>query len=218
MGRNGAGKTTLLRTLVGLTPMVRGSARVAGHDIAATATETLACNVGFVPQDPIAVLYHDNVEREIADVLAGTGREGTVDDALDEWGLRALRSVHPGDLSAGERQRAALAAMLAGEPDVIFLDEPTRGMDYETKRRLIANLRRRCERGACVVLASHDVELAGSCADRVVLLAEGQVVVDGPAREVLTETLTFSTQINKLVGGRFLTPEDVLAALEGAAL
>ncbi len=216
MGRNGAGKTTLLRALVGLTQAASGSASVAGRDVATTPTEALARDVAFVPQDPTSVLYHDSVEGEIAETLLGSGRAGTVDDALEEWALTELRRSHPLDLSVGERQRVALAAMLAGRPAVVLLDEPTRGMDYETKRILIENLRRRCAEGATVIVASHDVELAGSCADRVLLLAEGRVVVEGPARDVLTETLTFSTQVNKLLGGRFLTPDDVIAALDEA--
>ncbi len=217
MGRNGAGKTTLLRALVGLAKTATGGATVAGQNVVTTATEVLAKDVAFVPQDPASVLYHDTIEREIEDTLSGTGRSGSVEEALDEWRLCELRRRHPSDLSAGERQRVALAAMLAGRPSVILLDEPTRGMDYETKRLLVENLRRRCASGATVLLASHDVELAGACADRVLLLAEGHVVVEGPAREVLTETLTFSTQVNKLLGGRFLTPEDVIEALDGAS-
>jgi energy-coupling factor transport system ATP-binding protein len=212
MGRNGAGKTTLLRTLVGLVPAERGEAWVLGVDVRERATEELARGVAFVPQEPASVLHKQTVEDEIADVLAGTGRTGTVEDALQEWELGKLRSAHPADLSAGERQRAALAAMLAGRPRLILLDEPTRGMDCETKERLVANLRRRCAEGAVAVVASHDVELAARCADRVILLSDGEIVIQGPAREVLTETLTFSTQVNRLLGGTFLTPEDVLEA------
>ena len=215
MGRNGAGKTTLLRALIGLASVAGGSAMIAGHDVGTTATEILAKDVAYVPQEPASVLYHSSIEREIEDMLLGVGREGSLEETLDEWELGGLRRSHPGDVSAGERQRAALAVMLAGRPGVILLDEPTRGMDFETKRMLIQNLRRRCAAGATVVLASHDVELAGACADRVLLLAEGRVVVEGPARDVLTETLTFSTQVNKLLGGRFLTPEDVIAAMAG---
>ena len=138
-----------------------------------------------------------------------------LEEALREWGLEELRLANPADLSAGERQRTALAAMLAGRPRVVLLDEPTRGMDYETKEQLVNNLRRRCEDGCAVVIASHDVELVGRCADRVLLLSEGEVAVEGPVREVLTESLTFSTQVSKLLGGQFLTPEDVLG--EGAS-
>jgi energy-coupling factor transport system ATP-binding protein len=214
MGRNGTGKTTLLRALVGLVRAESGSIAVLGRDVADAATEELARDVAFVPQDAASVLYHRSVAEEITDTLSSAGREGSLDDALREWRLEALRGAHPGDLSAGERQRAALAAMLAGRPRAILLDEPTRGMDYETKELLVENLRRRCADGATVIIASHDVELAGRCADRVLLLAEGEVVVEGPARSVLTETLTFSTQVNKLLGGTFLTPEDVVAAQE----
>jgi energy-coupling factor transport system ATP-binding protein len=214
MGRNGAGKTTVLRTLVGLVRPEAGSATVLGRDVAGWETELLARDVAMVPQEPGAVLYHETVEQEIADTLAGTGRDGSADEALAEWELEELRNANPADLSAGERQRTALAAMLAGRPSILLLDEPTRGMDYETKERLVENLRRRCREGCAVILASHDVELAGRCADRVLLLAEGQVVVEGPARSVLTETLTFSTQVSKLLGGAYLTPEDVVGEMK----
>ena len=211
MGRNGAGKTTLLRAIAGLVAATAGDIEVLGRDVAATTTEKLARDLAFVPQEPAAILYHDSVEAEIADTLGGTGRSGSVEEALVEWELEARRATHPADLSAGESQRAALAAMLVGQPRLVLLDEPTRGMDYDTKERLVENLRRRCREGCAVLLASHDVELAGQCADRVLLLSEGRVVVDGPARSVLTESLTFSTQVNKLVGGSYLTPEDVIA-------
>ncbi len=210
MGRNGAGKTSLLRSLVGLLAPRKGTVSVLGEDVSGTSTEEMTRRVALVPQDPASILFHDTVEGEIADTLKGTGRDGSVAEALAEWRLESLRRAHPRDLSAGERQRTALAAMLVGRPPVVLLDEPTRGMDYQTKQLLIDNLRRRCREGCTVVLASHDVELVGSCADRVVLLAEGEVAAEGPTRDVLTESLTFSTQVNKLFGGRYLTVEDVL--------
>ncbi|MGB6894368.1 MAG: ATP-binding cassette domain-containing protein [Dehalococcoidia bacterium] len=213
MGRNGAGKTTLLRSVVGLLRPRRGVVRVLGREVTDSQTGELAREVALVPQDPASVLFHDSVEEEVSYTLRSTGRAGSVEEALGEWDLMDLRREHPRDLSAGERERAALATMLAGEPAVLLLDEPTRGMDYGTKELLVANLRRRCARGCAVVLASHDVELAARCAQRVALLAEGELVAEGPTRHVLTESLTFSTQVNKLFGGRFLTVEDVLQAV-----
>ncbi len=133
MGRNGAGKTTLLRSLVGLMAPRKRSLQVLDRDAGKRSTEELCRQVAFVPQDPASVLFRGSVEAEVADTLRGTGRAGTVDEAMAEWRLESLRRAHPRDLSAGERQRAALAAMLAGKPPVILLDEPTRGMDYETK-------------------------------------------------------------------------------------
>lgn len=207
MGRNGSGKTSLLRVLAGLARPEHGDVSFLRGDIGDGARYRW---LTYVAQNPSSMLYRRRVEDEIADVLAGTRRSGTVEGALDEWRLQHLRSSDPLDLSVGERQRVAIAAMLAGEPEVILLDEPTRGMDFETKELLIANLRRRARNGAAVVLASHDVELAARCADRVVLLAEGEVIADGPASDVLTESMTFSTQANKLFGGSVLTVEDAL--------
>jgi energy-coupling factor transport system ATP-binding protein len=97
---------------------------------------------------------------------------------------------------------------------VILLDEPTRGLDYHQKRALADFLTEQCRQGKTVIMSTHDVELVARCADRVVILGEGQVVVDGPARAVMTESLVFSSQINKLFrDGRFLTVEDVLEVM-----
>lgn len=209
MGRNGAGKTTLLRALAGLVRPVRGNIRYAIVGIDDARYRHLA----FVAQDPSSMLYHASARDEIRDVLRGTGRSGDLDATLAEWDLNDLAERDPRDLSVGERQRVALAAMLCGAPELILLDEPTRGMDAGTKDLLVANLRRRAAAGACIVIASHDVELAARCADRVVLLADGDVIADGSARSILTDSLVFTTQANKLVGGGVLTAEDAIARL-----
>jgi energy-coupling factor transporter ATP-binding protein EcfA2 len=209
MGRNGAGKTTLLRAIARLVKPASGAVALT-HLSADQPYHHLA----YVAQNPGSMLYHDTVRREIADVVSGTGRGAHMDDALDEWRLRDLADCNPLDLSVGERQRVAIAAMLAGAPRVILLDEPTRGMDHENKELLVRNLRARARSGATIVLASHDVELAARCATRVVLLAEGELIADGPAAAVLSDSITFSTQANKLFGGNVLTVEDALAAME----
>jgi energy-coupling factor transport system ATP-binding protein len=106
-----------------------------------------------------------------------------------------------------------LAAILVAEPEIIVLDEPTRGLDYHNKELLVDFLRVMQRQGKTILLVTHDVELVASCADRVVLLSEGQVVVDGPTRKVLTESVIFASQISKLFGGMFLTVADVLEAV-----
>lgn len=212
MGHNGAGKTTLLRALAGLLRPRSGD--VIRHPGLRGGYTDLA----FVAQDPSSLLYRESVRDEIADVLKGTRRGGDVEAVLTEWRLAALAATHPVDLSVGQRQRAAIAAMLAGGPRVILLDEPTRGMDHATRELLVRNLRARRDRGAAVALATHDVELAAAVADRVVLLAEGEIVADGPVAEVLSDSITFSTQANKLFGGRVLTVEDAIAAASGQAV
>jgi energy-coupling factor transport system ATP-binding protein len=211
MGRNGAGKTTLLRALAGLIPIDRGEVMPDPIETRRTHFRDLA----YVAQDPGAVLGQPTAAREIDDVLAGTGRQASTGDALARWGLSALAVKDPRDISGGERQRLALAAMLVGNPKLILLDEPTRGMDAESKATLIAVLRERRDAGACVIVACHDVELAARCADRVVLLSEGDIIADGPPADVLTGSITFSTQANKLFGGNVLTVEDAVAVARG---
>ncbi len=206
MGRNGAGKTTLLRTLAGLVHPATGT--IDGPT--AVESKRRYRELAFVPQDPGTTLYKPTLGSEIQDVIDGTRREGSVEAALAEWNVTDLRDADPRDLSVGERQRAALAALLVGRPRLILLDEPTRGMDAVARDLLVHNLRQRCRDGASVVLASHDVELVAAVADRVVLLAEGQVVADEPTRAALTGSVMFSTQTNKLFGGNVLTVEDAI--------
>jgi energy-coupling factor transporter ATP-binding protein EcfA2 len=125
--------------------------------------------------------------------------------------LTAHADRYPRDLSVGERQRVALASILVAEPQILLLDEPTRGLDYQQKAALAAFLQREKAQGRTIIMATHDVELVAECADRVVLLGDGQVVVDGPARQVMSESLVFSSQINKLFRDpALLTMEDVL--------
>jgi energy-coupling factor transport system ATP-binding protein len=135
---------------------------------------------------------------------------------LRDLNMEAKAGDYPRDLSEGERQRAAIAAMLVSDPAVILLDEPTRGLDYRNKSLLARFLQRKRAEGKAVIMATHDVELVATCADRVVLMGEGEVIIDGPTREVLSESTIFSTQVNKLFRGTsWLTVED---AIEGMGL
>ncbi|MBC7256423.1 MAG: ATP-binding cassette domain-containing protein, partial [Chloroflexi bacterium] len=118
---------------------------------------------------------------------------------------------YPRDLSVGERQRVAIASILVARPEIILLDEPTRGADYLQKQALARYLAAEKGRGHTVILATHDVELTAALVDRVIILGDGEVVVDGPTREVMTHSLVFSTQVGRLFrDSRFLTVEDVL--------
>ena len=219
MGRNGSGKTTLLRSMMGLTQIAAGAVRVGQHDARGSKPEELAGIVGYVPQQPGRILFAERLIDELRFTLKHRPAERSwsardPQQLLDELGLAGLEERNPRDLSAGERERAALAAVLVGAPKVLLLDEPTRGMDAARKRSLAALLRREQANGAAIVMATHDVELVAECASRVVLLGEGEVVADGSPREVLSGSLTFATQINKLVGDRYLTVEDVVSALK----
>jgi energy-coupling factor transport system ATP-binding protein len=217
MGRNGAGKSTLLKQCIGLLKPREGRVQVLGQDTQRCAVEDLARRVGYVPQNPNALLFADTIAEELAftrraqGIQAGDG-EGSLLAAL---GLAGMEGRYPRDLSAGERQRAALAAVLVGDPELILLDEPTRGLDYAQKAALGSFLSAQKARGRTVVVVTHDVELVARCAERVVLMGDGEIVVDGPVREVMSGSQVFASQINKLFRDpRFLTVEDVVAALE----
>jgi energy-coupling factor transporter ATP-binding protein EcfA2 len=212
MGRNGSGKSTLLKNIVGLLRPQRGRIRIFDQDIKEATLTEITRRVGFVPQNPGRLLFNETVEEELAFTRRGHQLPlADVRPLLSRLRLDELARAYPRDLSTGERQRAALAAVLVAEPEILLLDEPTRGLDYADKQRLTAILNDLRQQGGTVVMATHDVELVARCADRVVILGEGQVVVEGPVREVMTESLVFASQINKLLrDDRFLTVEDVL--------
>ena len=219
MGRNGSGKTTLLKHLVGLLRPNEGRVQIidpetlAPLDTRQASVEELIRIVGYVPQNPNALLFQDTVRQELDFTRRGHGQPPNGDEALlDILGLAEVADHYPRDLSVGERQRVALASILVAEPRVLLLDEPTRGLDYQQKAALTQFLQAEKEKGRTVIMATHDVELVAQCADRVILLGEGQVVVDGPARQVMSESLVFASQINKLFrDGALLTVEDVLS-------
>lgn len=218
MGRNGAGKTTLLKQLVGLLKPAHGQVQIADPrsrqtmDTRRAAVEELIRVVGYVPQNPNALLFNDTVRQELDFTRRGHGLPlGEYEALLGTLGLLEQAAQYPRDLSVGERQRVALASILVAEPQILLLDEPTRGLDYQQKAALVAFLKQEKAQGRTVIMATHDVELVANCADRVVLLGDGEVVVDGPVRQVMSESLVFASQINKLFRDpALLTVEDVL--------
>jgi energy-coupling factor transport system ATP-binding protein len=214
MGRNGSGKTTLLRSVIGFQKVASGSILLMGRDVARHDPADLAAFAGYLPQRPSSLLFSATVRDELKFTLEhrkGAGLD--IDETLAELSLEHLAERNPRDLSAGEQERVALAAVLAGNPPVLLLDEPTRGMDGGRKQALGALLTRLANRGAAIVLATHDVELVASIATRVTLLGDGEIVADGSPREVLAGSMAFAPQINKLYGDGFLTVEDVVEGL-----
>ncbi|MGW5230713.1 ABC transporter ATP-binding protein [Streptomyces nodosus] len=215
MGRNGAGKSTLLAALVGLVEPARGSVRVGGAVPHRTAPRELVRRVGLVPQEPRDLLYADTVAAECAaaDLDAGAA-PGSCRALVSELLPGVADETHPRDLSEGQRLALALAVVLTARPELLLLDEPTRGLDYAAKARLVTVLRGLAAEGHAIVLATHDVELAAELAHRVVILADGEVVADGPAADVVVASPSFAPQVTKVLAPqRWLTVAQVRKAL-----
>lgn len=219
MGRNGAGKSTLLTTLVGMTAPTTGSVLVGGLQPSRTPPRDMVRRVGLVPQEPRDLLYADTVAAECAAADSDAGAPaGSCRALVSELLPGVPDDVHPRDLSEGQRLALALALVLTARPPLLLLDEPTRGLDYAAKARLVGVLRRLAGEGHSIVLATHDVELAAELADRVVILADGEVVADGPTRQVVVSSPAFAPQTSKILAPReWLTVSQVRTALEGLA-
>ncbi|MEU7698566.1 ATP-binding cassette domain-containing protein, partial [Streptomyces sp. NPDC039028] len=215
MGRNGAGKSTLLSTLVGMIAPTSGSVLVGGRAPHGTSPRELIRQVGLVPQEPRDLLYADTVGAECAAADGDAGAvPGTCRALVSELLPGVADGTHPRDLSEGQRLALALAVVLTGRPPLLLLDEPTRGLDYAAKARLVTHLRALAADGHAIVLATHDVELAAELAHRVVIIADGEVVADGPTAEVVVSSPAFSPQVAKILAPQpWLTVEQVEGAL-----
>ncbi|HSK23220.1 MAG TPA: ATP-binding cassette domain-containing protein [Egicoccus sp.] len=215
MGRNGAGKSTLLRSLVGLHRPLRGRVRVGGVDPAGLRPRDLVRRVGLVPQEPADLLYAESIAAECAQADAEAGASaGTCRTLLERLAPGLDDRRHPRDLSEGQRLGLVLALVLAGHPPLLLLDEPTRGLDYRAKERLAMVLGELAGEGTAILLATHDVELAAEVATRTVVIADGEVVADGPTDEVVIGSPAFSPQVAKVLAPAvWLTPTEVAEAL-----
>ncbi len=225
MGRNGSGKSTLLKHFMGLLKPAKGDVVVCGLNTKETDTARMAKDIGYIFQNPNLHLFADSVEEEVAFKLKNLGfddreQERMITEVLDRFGLTEYRGRYPRDLSSGEKQRVAIASVLVSQPEVVLLDEPMRGLEHRLKSELMESVGRYREDGQTVVLATQDVETVAEYADRVILLGEGEVVADGDKREILSEALLFSPQINRVAQSlrNHGFPQDVLTADEALNL
>jgi energy-coupling factor transport system ATP-binding protein len=218
MGRNGAGKSSLLWALQGSGRRDAGQVVVAGTDPAAVPATRRRRLVGLVPQSPSDLLYLETVAEECrtADREAGADA-GSTQALLDRLVPGVDPGAHPRDLSEGQRLALVLALVLISGPRVLLLDEPTRGLDYPGKAALGGILHRLAADGTTVLLATHDVEFVAAVARRAVVLADGEVVSEGPAATVLGESPAFAPQVQKVLGPGWLTVDQVVASLDVAS-
>jgi energy-coupling factor transport system ATP-binding protein len=226
MGRNGSGESSLLWALQGSGSRTAGRVDVtagpvtdgasgAGVDPGRASAADRRRLVGLVPQTAADLLYLESVRDECAAADTAAGRPGAARELLDRLTPGIDPDRHPRDLSEGQRLALVLALLLVAEPAVVALDEPTRGLDYPGKAVLARTLRDLAGTGRAVVVASHDVEFVAEVADRVVVLAEGEVVSAGPTAAVVAESPAFAPQVHKVLGAGWLTVDQVARALAG---
>ncbi|WP_035849664.1 ABC transporter ATP-binding protein [Kitasatospora azatica] len=215
MGRNGAGKSTLLGALAGLHAPTSGSVRAGGLTPHRARPRDLVRRVGLVPQDPRDLLYAETVAAECAAADQDAGAApGSCRALLDRLLPGPAEQTHPRDLSEGQRLTLALAVVLTARPALLLLDEPTRGLDYLAKARLVEILDALAAAGHAILLATHDVELAAELAHRTVVLADGEIVADGPSAEVVLASPVYAPQVAKVLAPEpWLTVRQVSDAL-----
>jgi len=191
MGQNGAGKTTLVKQMNGLLKPARGRVLIDGVDTTKVSVATLARKVGFVFQNPDHQLFSETVEDEISFALKNFGYDEKTISERVEWALNLLdlteyRKVSPFMLSGGERKRCALASVLAWDPKIVILDEPTIGQDSQQKERLRQFTAQLNQQEKTVIIVTHDIEFVAECRPRVVLMAQGKLIAEGDATRILT--------------------------------
>lgn len=200
IGDNGSGKTTLIKHLNGLLRPTSGSVTVRGLDTRVAPINELARHVGLVFQNPDTMLFEETVAEEVQfgpENLAVSNVADRVLRALDEVGLSAQRGTYPRSLSRGERQRLAVACIVAMEPEVIVLDEPTTGLDVPESRRIMELASRLRDEGKTIVMVTHNMRIVEDYADRIVLLEHGELVADSAmgGEEVICQRLCSTSRV-----------------------
>ncbi len=216
MGRNGSGKSSLLWALQGSGRRQAGTVEVDGRDPKTLSASGARALVGLVPQTPSDLLYLNTVDAELkqADRESAGIESVPARELLDRLAPGIPGAGDPRDLSEGQRLSLVLAIQLRAAPRVMLLDEPTRGLDYGAKRELIAIVGTLAADGHAIVIATHDVEFVAAGCDRVVVMAEGDIVADGPTAEILVASPAFAPQVAKILAPlAYLTVDEVAGAI-----
>ncbi|MHC6181191.1 ABC transporter ATP-binding protein [Clostridium sp. JNZ X4-2] len=203
MGANGAGKSTLLKSIMGL-KTYEGTIKLYGSNMSKMNIREIAQHIGYVSQNPNDYLSKDSVYEEVRFTMDNYDiyDEKVVEDVLKELQIYDLKDKNPRDLSGGQRQRVAIATILVLQPDMILLDEPTRGLESGLKDKLGKLLQRLNRKGTAIVLVTHDTDFASSFCKRYMIMFNGAIVADGDKEKVLGDGIFYTTSMNKLLRGK----------------
>lgn len=200
LGGNGVGKSTLLSVLCKTRKYYRGRLKCAG-------------NISMLPQEPKSLFVKKNVWQELNEV-----DNPYIKDIIEICRLEMLLERNPYDLSGGEQQRVALAKVLMTQPDIILLDEPTKGLDNEYKQVLGKMLRNLTEHGKTIIMVSHDIEFCGEWTDRCGLFFDGSIISQSDTRSFFTNNSFYTTATNRMARNIFdnaIIPQDIINVFAG---
>lgn len=214
LGGNGTGKSTTLSLISGIRKPYRGKILLKGQDIRKKKNAELAGGIlGVLPQNPQDLFVKDTVLEDLKEMFAGWSREKRKEEemllaqVIADTQIEHLLKMHPYDLSGGEQQRAALAKVLLLEPEILLLDEPTKGLDGFYKQKLADIFQNLKKRGTTILMVSHDIEFCASYADRCAMFFDGGIVISSKAKEFFTGNSFYTTAANRMA--RHLFPEAV---------
>lgn len=222
LGGNGTGKSTTLSLLSGIRKPYRGKILLGGKDIRKIGDRELYNHfLGVLPQNPQTLFVGNTVQEDLDEMLTDCSweekkqRRAVMDQVIEDTEIRHLLKMHPYDLSGGEQQRAALAKVLLLEPQILLLDEPTKGMDGFYKDKLAGIFRRLTDRGITIVMVSHDIEFCAAYGDTCAMFFDGGIVTARGAREFFTGNCFYTTVANRMARNIFpgaVTVKDVIEA------
>ena len=195
MGENGAGKSTLIKHFNGLLKPSKGRVYVDGQNTQKASVAELSRTVGLVFQNPDHQLFCETVEEEISFGLKNFGfnadiLDERVEQTMNFFDIEKYRKTSPFMLSGGEKKRVALAAVLAWDPKIVVIDEPTIGQDYSQKEKLRHYITQLNTQNRTVIIVTHDVEFVADCAPRVIIMSRGKIIDDKAAKDILTDSET----------------------------
>lgn len=200
IGGNGSGKTTALKACIGSLKPQRGKARYGGQETSKLKGKELSEQIAYLPQNPRTYFVHDTVEKEMFEACARHNignKEEVIEELLSLFDLTHLRNRHPYDCSGGEVQKAALACMLIGKPEMLFIDEPTKGLDPISKQQLANVLSTLHKEGLTIMMVTHDIEFAARYAERCAIMFDGEITVAGHPHELFKGNYFYTTAINR---------------------
>jgi len=230
IGENGSGKTTLIKHINGLLRSDKGKIFIKGEDVSKKTIAEIARTVGFIFQNPDHMIFADTVKEEISFGPQNLGFpkediEKRVEEVLSFTRLQQYKDTHPMSLSGGEKQRLALASIIVSHPEILILDEPTTGFDYNSVKDMVQLVQKLKNEGKTIILVTHDMTLVSRLATRAIVMKDGSIIADGPLRdiyeneEILKATYLeqpYALKLSKLLGiETCLTPEEVYNEISG---